>query len=174
MELIKYPNPILSQKCADVKIGDSKILDMLNAMSKKLYEWEGAGLAAPQVGVLKRAIVIDVRSEPQCLYKLINPRIIWKSEEMIESKEGCLSLPTLRDTVWRHESITVEYLDENFKKQEINAMEFLSCCLQHELDHLDGVLYIDRLSRLKRSLAIKRFNKSQEKENLEYEGNNAK
>ncbi|MDR1982486.1 MAG: peptide deformylase [Holosporaceae bacterium] len=172
MELIKYPNPILSKKCTNVEIGDPEILDVLNMMSQKLYEWEGAGLAAPQVGILKRVVVIDIRSEPKRLYKLINPKIIWKSEEMVESQEGCLSLPILKDTILRHESVGVEYLDEKFQRQEVTATGFLSCCMQHELDHLDGILYIDHLSKLKKSIAIKRFNKLQEEKNHEYELNN--
>lgn len=162
MELIKYPNPILSQKCAEVEVGASGVSEILDEMSKKLYEWEGAGLAAPQVGILKRIVVIDIREEPPHLYKLINPKITRKSEEMVESNEGCLSLPILREMVFRHASVTVEYLDENFKEKQIEATGFLSCCLQHELDHLDGVLYIDRLSKFKRSRAIKEFYKLQE------------
>jgi len=161
MELLIYPNPILSKKCIDVKIGDQNALRVLDEMAQKLYELEGAGLAAPQVGVLKRMAVIDIRDDPPKLYKLINPRIVWKSEEMVESKEGCLSLPVLREAVERYEAVTVEYLDENFEKQEITADGFLSCCFQHELDHLNGILYIDHLSRLKKSRAIQKFYKLQ-------------
>jgi peptide deformylase len=161
VELIKYPHPILSRKCADVERKEGKVSDILDEMSRKLYEWEGAGLAAPQVGIPKRMVVIDARETPAHLYKLVNPRMVWKSEEMVESNEGCLSLPLLRETVSRHESVTVEYLDENFEEREIRATGFLSCCLQHELDHLEGILYVDRLSRSKKSSAIRRFKKLQ-------------
>jgi peptide deformylase len=160
VELIKYPNPVLFKKCFDAEMND-ETTSLLNEMSQKLYEWEGAGLAAPQVGILKRMVVIDTRETPQRLYKLTNPRISWKSEEMVESNEGCLSLPLLRDEISRHESVVVEYFDENFEKQEIHATGFLSCCLQHELDHLDGILFINRLSKLKRSRALSRFKKLQ-------------
>jgi peptide deformylase len=167
MELFKYPDPVLSKKCADVEIGDPEVLKILDEMSEKLYEWNGAGLAAPQVGVLKKIVVVDIRDDPPRLYKTVNPKIIWRSEELVESNEGCLSLPLLRETVVRHESIIVEYLDENFEKQEVRADGFLSCCFQHELDHLDGLLYIDRLSKLKRSRAIKKFDKLQEENDAE-------
>jgi peptide deformylase len=160
VELIKYPDPILSQKCADAEM-NGETASLLNEMSQKLYEWEGAGLAASQVGILKRVIVIDARETPQRLYKLSNPKIIWKSEKMVESNEGCLSLPLLRDKISRHESVIVEYFDENFEKREIHAAGFLSCCLQHELDHLDGILFINRLSKLKRSRALRKFKELQ-------------
>ena len=164
MELKIYPDPILGQKCADVQIGDASVLPILEEMSKKLYEWEGAGLAAPQVGVLKKLVVIDIREEPATLYKMINPKIVWRSEELIDSKEGCLSLPKLRATVVRHERVRVEYLDENFEKQTVEGEGFLSCCFQHEIDHLSGKLYIDHLSRLKRGRFLSKFKKLQREE----------
>ena len=167
MKLIKYPDLILSKKCALIETEDCKAAKLLNEMAQKLYEWKGAGLAAPQIGVLKRMVVIDIRETPSLLYKLINPKIIQKSKEMIESKEGCLSLPLLQDTILRHKSVIVEYMNESFEKCEVNATGFLSCCLQHELDHLDGVLFIDHLSKLKRSRAINRFKKLQLDEQLE-------
>ena len=159
MELKIYPDSILSKKCAEVLPGDPEVRGILKEMSRKLYEWNGAGLAAPQVGILKKIVVIDIRDEPPVLYQMINPKIIWKSEELIESKEGCLSLPELRETVIRHERVRVEYLDENFEQRFLEGSDFLSCCLQHELDHLEGRLYIDRLSRLKKSRAIAKFKK---------------
>ncbi len=163
MELVTYPNPILSKKCEDVAIGDTSVKDILNQMAEKLYEWNGAGLAAPQVGITKKLVVIDIRDEPPTLYKMINPKITWKSKELVESNEGCLSIPFVRENVIRHESVTVEYLDENFQPQKITeATGFLACCLQHELDHLQGKLYIDRLSRLKRSRAIQKSQKLQQ------------
>ncbi len=168
MELKVYPDPILAKRCADVEVGDTSVIPILEEMSKKLYEWEGAGLAAPQVGVLKKLVVIDIRAEPAKLYKMINPKIVWRSEELIDSKEGCLSLPKLRATVVRNEKVRVEYFDENFEKQTIEGEGFLSCCLQHEIDHLSGKLYIDHLSRLKRGRFLSKFRKLQ-KENTEEE-----
>lgn len=161
MELKIFPDPVLAKKCEDVEIGDTSVLSILDEMSKKLYEWEGAGLAAPQIGVLKKLVVIDIRDEPATLYKMINPKIVWKSEDLVESKEGCLSLPGLRETVVRHEKVRVEYFDENFKKETIEGEGFLACCLQHEIDHLSGKLYIDHLSRLKKSRFVSKFRKLQ-------------
>jgi len=161
MELRLYPDPVLSKKCEDVEISDESAKAVLEEMSKYLYEWNGAGLAAPQVGILKKMVVIDVRDEPAVLYKMINPKIVWHSDEIVESKEGCLSLPILREKIKRYERVTVEYLDENFGKHEITADGFLACCLQHEIDHLSGKLYIDHLSRLRRNFALKKFAKLQ-------------
>jgi len=167
VELKIYPDPILAKRCADVEIGDASVIPILEEMSKKLYEWEGAGLAAPQIGVLKKLVVIDIRAEPSTLYKMINPKIVWRSEELIDSKEGCLSLPKLRATVVRHEKVRVEYFDENFQKKTIEGEGFLSCCLQHEIDHLSGKLYIDHLSRLKRGRFLSKFRKLQKGESEE-------
>lgn len=171
MKLKIYPDPVLAQKCADVEIGDTSVLSILDEMSKKLYELEGAGLAAPQVGVLKKLVVIDIRDKPSTLYKMINPKIVWVSEEMIDSKEGCLSLPGIRDTVSRHEKVRVEYYDENFEKQTVEGEGFLSCCLQHEIDHLSGKLYIDHLSRLKKNRFLSKFRKLQQEKAEEAEQN---
>lgn len=162
MELVVYPNSVLSTKCSDVKLGDTSVKDTLEQMAQKLYKWNGVGLAAPQVGITKKLIVVDIREKPSRLYKMINPKIVWKSDEVIESEEGCLSLPLLRETIWRHESVRVEYLDENFEKRNILASDLLAICLQHEIDHLHGKLYIDRLSRSKRSHAVKKFYKLQQ------------
>jgi peptide deformylase len=161
MELKKYPDTVLSMKCAEVEIGDVSVCKILEEMSHKLYEWEGAGLAASQVGILKRIVVIDIRTEPKKLYKLINPKLVWISEDIVISEEGCLSLPLLREKIERYDSIVVHYYDENFVEREICASGFLSCCLQHELDHLDGVLYIDHMSKFRRSHAIRKFKKLQ-------------
>lgn len=161
MELKIYPDPVLGKKCEDVRVGDESAKEILDEMSKYLYEWNGAGLAAPQVGILRKFVVIDIRDEPAVLYKMINPKIIWKSEDLIESQEGCLSLPLLRETVLRHERVQVAYLNENFQECEISGEGFLACCLQHEIDHLSGKLYIDRLTKLRRHFALRKFAKLQ-------------
>ncbi len=168
MELKTYPNPVLSKKCEDVEIGDLEAPAILEEMSKKLYEWEGVGLAAPQVGVLKKMVVIDVRNDPSTLYKMINPKIVWRSEDsMVESEEDCLSLPGVHETVMRYERVRVEYLNEHFEKCSLEADGLLSRCIQHELDHLDGKLYIDRLSKLKKSRLLAKFKKLQDEKSLE-------
>ena len=158
MKLRYYSNPVLRQKCKPVKPGDKKALQTLEEMSKKLYEWEGVGLAAPQVGNLKRMAVIDVRSDPKVVYKMINPYIIWKSKEMVESQEGCLSIPGVSGILMRHKIVSVEYLDENFKSQVIEQAEgLLARCLQHELDHLDGKMYIDRMEPAERAILLAEY-----------------
>ena len=162
MELKIYPDAALTQKCLDVEIGDTSVLPILDEMSEKLYELDGAGLAAPQVGILKKLVVIDIRSEPSKLYKMINPKIVWASIDMMGSKEGCLSLPGLREMVIRHNKVRVEYYDENFEKRLIEAEDFLAFCLQHEIDHLSGTLYIDHLSRFKRNRFLEKFRKLQQ------------
>ena len=157
MQLKIYPDPVLSQRCEAVSPFDSDVRDILNQMSDRLYEWDGAGLAAPQVGILKRMVVIDVRDEPGVLYKMVNPHITWRSEEMSETGEGCLSLPNVGAIVKRHARVVVEYLDENFKQHKLEADGLLARCIQHELDHLDGKMYIDRLSESDREDVIMRF-----------------
>jgi peptide deformylase len=125
-------------------------------------------LAAPQIGILEKIVVIDLRDDEHIVYRLINPAIVWKSDELVESDEGCLSLPGLRRSVKRHERVSVEYLDESFKKQTIDKAEgLLAVCLQHEIDHLYGKLFIDRLNRLERLGALREFKKlQQEAENI--------
>lgn len=170
MEIKIYPDPVLSKKCAEVEIGDMDAVNILEKMFPQLYKYDAGGFAAPQFGILKRLVVIDTRDRNEhnaIKLKMINPKIIWKSENMVESMEGCISIPILRETIIRHESVSVEFLNEKFEQCIIEkATEYFAMCLQHEIDHLDGKLYIDKLSRLKRSRAIQKFKKLQE-ENIE-------
>ncbi|MDR2681845.1 MAG: peptide deformylase [Holosporaceae bacterium] len=173
MEIIQYPHNILSKKCEEVVIGDKECTQLLDEMLITLHRVRGAGLAAPQIGVSKRIVVIDLQEEPPKIYKMINPEFTWKSNVLVESTEGCLSIPFLRDTVLRHESVSVEYLDENFQKCTIEkATDYLSFCLQHELDHLDGKVYLDRLNKIKRASALRKYKKLL-KENAENGEKNA-
>ncbi len=154
LELKIYPDPILSKKCAEVKIGDMDAVDLLEQMLVQMHTSEkGTGLSAPQIGILKRVVVLDIPENPMdsqstsTVYKMINPTIVWKSEEFISSPEGCFSVPGIGAIIMRHASVTVEYLDESFKKCRIEkAAGLLAACIQHEIDHLDGVLYINRLN----------------------------
>ena len=122
-----------------------------------MYDAPGIGLAAPQIGVPLRAIVVDVgknsddETREQRLYKIVNPQII-ESEGEISSEEGCLSMPDIHETVSRAEKVTVKGLDENGKEIEVEADGMLSICLQHEIDHLNGILFVDHLSRVRREL----------------------
>lgn len=167
LKLYEYPDEILRKKCEKVSIIDDELRKLLDDMLETMYLDKGCGLAAPQVGISKRIVVIDPNpsdedlSARQPMY-LVNPEIIWRSDEMISFNEGCLSLPDQRADVERNERIRVRYLDYNGKEQELLADDILSIILQHEIDHLDGILYIDRISRLKRSRLLKKLEKFQE------------
>lgn len=161
LELYEYPEPILKQTAKKVEKVDDQLRRFLDDMLETMYEASGVGLAAPQVGVSKRIIVIDVgveedKNEP---IFLINPEIIWTSEEKACREEGCLSLPELRAEVERFAAVRVRYVDYYGNLQEIFGEGLLGVALQHEIDHLDGVLYIDRISRLKKQRMIKRLQK---------------
>ncbi len=164
LKLHTYPDSILSQKCLKVPLVTDKVRSFLDDMLETMYADKGVGLAAPQVGDLRRLIVIDDKTGedgqpgPHPLY-MVNPEIIEKSEETIFFNEGCLSVPGQCAEVERHQSITVKYLDYNGKEQILKAQDYLAVIIQHETDHLDGILYIDHLSRLKRNMIIKKLKK---------------
>jgi len=170
LPLREYPDPILHQKAQSVAKIDDEIRLFLDDMLETMYADRGAGLAAPQVGVSKRMIVLDAeqkededghhqKGHPMAL---INPEIIYKSEEKILFCEGCLSLPEQRADVERHQKIKVRYQDTNGSVKEIEAEDYLAVILQHEIDHLDGILYIDHLSRLKREMLLKKLQKARQ------------
>ena len=142
---------------------DDKIRHLLDDMLETMYEDKGVGLAAPQIGVSKRIIVVDDKTTEEGkgenpMY-MVNPEIIEKSDEMILFNEGCLSVPGQCAEVERYQRIKVKYLDYNGKEQVIEAEDYLAVILQHEIDHLDGILYIDRISRLKKNIIIKKLKK---------------
>ena len=162
MKVYEYPHPVLKKKAEKVAGVDDELRRFLDDMLETMYAENGCGLAAPQVGVSKRVVVIDLAhegEEPAPLY-MVNPEIIWKSEDLEVCEEGCLSLPEMRAEVERPASVKIRYLDYQGKECELLAEEFLAVAAQHELDHLDGVLYIDHLSRLKRQMLVKKLEKS--------------
>ena len=169
LKLYEYPHPILKRKAEKVGKVDAEIQKLLDDMLETMYVSAGVGLAAPQIGVSKRIVVIDVEQEEsdegyragKPLF-LVNPEIIWRSDEKVCGEEGCLSVPQQRAEVERHAQVRVHYTDYNGQEQEILGDGLLAVCLQHELDHLDGILYIDRLSRLKRQMLVKKLNKLRE------------
>ncbi len=162
LKVYEYPHPVLKKKAEKVAGVDDELRRFLDDMLETMYAENGCGLAAPQVGVSKRVVVIDLAhegEEPAPLY-MVNPEIIWKSEDLEVCEEGCLSLPEMRAEVERPASVKIRYLDYQGKECELLAEEFLAVAVQHELDHLDGVLYIDHLSRLKRQMLVKKLEKS--------------
>lgn len=161
LKVYEYPHPVLKKKAEKVAAVDDEMRKFLDDMLETMYAENGCGLAAPQVGVSQRVVVIDIAhegEEPNPMY-MVNPEIVWKSEETEICEEGCLSLPSLRAEVERPASVKVKYLDYNGQESELLAEEFLAVAVQHELDHLDGVLYIDHVSRLKRQMLIKKLEK---------------
>jgi len=147
LKLEKYGSPVLREKAALVNKVDSDIRELVNNMVETMYAEGGVGLAAPQVGVSRRVIVIDI--EEKGVIALINPVIV-KREGEIKEEEGCLSVPGVYSIVRRSSKVTVEALDLDEKKIRICQEGFLAIALQHEIDHLDGYLFIDRLSPAKR------------------------
>lgn len=162
LKIYEYPHPILKKKAENYSGVDDELRRFLDDMLETMYEANGCGLAAPQVGVSKRAVVVDIAregEEPAPMY-LVNPEIIWKSDEKEICEEGCLSLPELRAEVERSASVRVRYIDYDGKACELLAEDFLAVAIQHELDHLDGILYIDHVSRLKRQMLVKKLEKN--------------
>ncbi|MCR3921251.1 MAG: peptide deformylase [Firmicutes bacterium] len=141
----KSGDPVLREKTNQVKKITPQVIKLLDDMAETMYDAEGVGLAAPQVGIAKRLVVIDIRDETGLL-KLINPKIIARSGEET-AVEGCLSFPGIAGEVERAENVTMEALDPSGKKIKITASGLLARACQHELDHLDGVLFVDRVSR---------------------------
>jgi len=156
------PDPRLKAVSTPVETVDAEIRKLAEDMADSMYAAEGIGLAAVQIGVPKRVIVIDLdqKDGKKDWRVFINPKITWASEEMATFEEGCLSVPEIWDDVERPARIKAEYLDLDGKKVEIEADGMLATCLQHEMDHLEGVLFIDHFSRLKRSIALRKLAKA--------------
>ncbi len=152
-EVRKDGDEILSKKCREVEKIDDKIKELGQDMLDTMYKNDGIGLAASQVGILKRIIVYDISYIQEDAKKeghiLINPKITSRSKTMIEVEEGCLSFPDVYDNVLRHEKVTVEYTDLDGKKKKISAKDIEAVVLQHEIDHLDGIVFLDRVKEQK-------------------------
>jgi peptide deformylase len=169
--IISLPDPRLRQKSEPVLRVDDDVRRLMHDMLETMYDAPGVGLAAIQIGVPKRIVVIDTAKdgeEKRPLF-LANPEIVWSSEEKRVYQEGCLSIPDFMDDVERPERVRARFLDHNGETQEIDADGLLATVLQHEIDHLNGVLFIDYLSRLKRERVIKKFVKQAKRDNEERE-----
>ncbi len=160
--IVKYPDPVLLQKTATITTFDADLRKLVDDMFESMYAAEGIGLAAPQIGILKRITVIDISFGKEADQKLvlINPEIISRAGGKTHEEEGCLSLPDIRDKVSRDATVIVRAQDIHGKWFEVSGAELLGRAMQHELDHLDGVLFIDRLSRLKRDLTLRKIRKA--------------
>ena len=159
LDIITLPDPRLKLVSEPVTEVNDEIRRLLDDMLETMYDAPGIGLAAIQVGVPKRIVTIDLSREgeekaPMCL---VNPEIVWTSEELSTYQEGCLSVPEQYDDVERPAKVKVKYLDRDGKAQEVEADGLLATCLQHEIDHLNGVVFVDHLSRLKRERIAKKF-----------------
>ena len=160
-KIIIEPDPILRKKSEILEKVDDELRGLLDDMLETMYSAPGIGLAAVQVGILKRLIVIDISKdkEKKNPFFLINPEIVSKSKNTSTYEEGCLSLPGYFAEIERPAECQVKYIDYFGKKKEIKATGLLSTCIQHEIDHLNGILFIDYLSKLKRDMIIKKLTK---------------
>lgn len=152
-------DPVLRERCPDVTDIDQEILRLIQDLQDTMYEADGIGLAAPQIGVRRRVFVYDVREDEHLPGVLINPRIV-ESEGLVRESEGCLSIPDLTEVVERSARVIAEGLDQQGRSVRLEAEGLLSRCLQHEADHLDGILFFDRVSPLKRKMLLAKWAKS--------------
>ena len=161
LPIIKAPDPFLKKRCAPVERVDDEIRRVMDDMLETMYAAPGVGLAAPQVGVLKRIIVVDTsdREGTRQPLRMANPEIVAASEEILLREEGCLSFPDQYEEVERPATVRVRYLDHENEIRELDAEGFQAVCVQHEIDHLDGVLLVDHLSKLKRSIILRKMAK---------------
>lgn len=162
-KILTEPDPILRQISKPVENVTDEHRQLMDDMLETMYDAPGIGLAAIQIGKPLRIIVMDIsdseNDEPKDPRYFVNPEIITKSDILKPYKEGCLSVPEIYETIDRPAEITVNYLDYHGNPQTLHADDLLAVCLQHEMDHLDGVLFIDKLSRLKRQLVLQKMRK---------------
>jgi peptide deformylase len=163
LPIVIVPNPVLRAKAKPVAAVDETIRRLIDDMLETMYAAPGIGLAANQVGVLQRVVVLDVAradDKPQPM-GLVNPEILWRSEALHTHEEGCLSLPEQYAEVTRPAEIGFRYLDRDGHRRELQAGGLLATCVQHEIDHLDGILFVDHLSMLKRNIILRKLAKAQ-------------
>jgi peptide deformylase len=161
-DIITLPDRRLRLVSKPVKKIDGEVCALVDDMLETMYAAPGIGLAAIQLGVPQRVITLDLskKDEPKDPQVLINPQILWTSDERATYEEGCLSIPEYYEEVERPAAVKIKYLDLQGKPQELEANGLLATCIQHEIDHLNGVLFIDHLSKLKRDRVVKKFAKA--------------
>ena len=160
--ILTIPEPLLRKKSSRVEEVNNDIQKLMNDMLETMYKAPGIGLAAIQIGVPKRVVVIDISKEENKKKPMyfVNPEVTWKSDVNAIYEEGCLSIPNQFAKIERPEKCKVKFLDFNGKEKEIKAEGLLATCIQHEIDHLNGVLFIDYLSKLKKDIIIKKLSKN--------------
>ena len=163
-EILTVPDPRLKQVSAPVAAVDDALRALMDDMLETMYDAPGIGLAAIQIGVAKRVIVMDLSrdEEARAPRYFVNPEILWASEETAPYEEGCLSVPEIYDEVERPAKVRLRYLNYQGETVEEEAEGLYAVCIQHEMDHLNGVLFIDHLSRLKRTRAVAKVKKAKE------------
>src|SRR4051794_32843912 len=161
-DTIVLPDKRLREKSEPVKAVDAEVRALVDDMFETMYKAPGVGLAAIQIGIPRRVVTVDTakKDEPKNPQVLINPEIVWSSEEKNTYEEGCLSIPEYYEEVERPTQVKVRFMDLHGKTQEVAASGLLATVLQHEIDHINGVLFIDHISKLKRDRVIKKFAKA--------------
>ena len=169
LPIIVAPDPRLKRKSFPVERVDDAVSRLMSDMLETMYAAPGIGLAAIQVGIPKRIIVVDVAGaeEPPAPIKLANPELVEISDEDVTQEEGCLSLPDQFADVVRPQAVTVRYLDEHNVKRQLRAEGMLATCIQHEIDHLEGILFVDRISAIRSNIILRRLVKARKAKELE-------
>ena len=169
LPIITAPDPRLKIKAKPVAQVDAQVRRLMDDMVETMYHAIGIGLAAPQVGAAQRVLVVDVAREGEkpSPMRIANPEIVWRSDETTTGNEGCLSLPEHYADVERPAAIRLRYLDHENEIREIEARGLLATCLQHEIDHLDGVLFVDHISTLKRGIILRKLAKTKRSRTLQ-------
>ena len=162
MKIEMLGSEALRRRAEEIGGVDDELRRVVRDMFETMYDAEGVGLAGPQVGLSRRVIVVDVREEGTHPFAMVNPRILESSRDTDKAEEGCLSIPGVSSVVERPSRVTVEGLDENGAPVRMEAEGLLARCLQHEIDHLDGILFIDRISPLKRTMLLKKYRSQQD------------
>jgi peptide deformylase len=163
LTILTAPDPRLKLVAQPVTAVDDAVRRLMDDMVETMYAARGIGLAATQVGVAQRVVVMDLSDVPEAPkqpLKMANPEILWTSDQDSSYQEGCLSVPGVFENVTRPDACKVRYLDEQNEVRELNATGLLATCIQHEIDHLNGTLFVDHLSNLKRNMIIKKLEKA--------------
>jgi len=165
LPILIAPHPTLKKTAKPVDKVDERLRGLMEDMLETMYDAPGIGLAANQVGVLERVLVVDCAGDDEARqpYRMANPEILWRSEETETREEGCLSLPEIYAEVTRSHAVRVRYLDHENEMRELEAEGLLATVIQHEIDHLNGVLFVDHLSQLKRNMLLRKLAKNRQK-----------